>query len=142
MVCPRYLGMLASRLQPCPRVYPGLPRIRVYPDLGVLRPRVFPEAVAVHGAPSEPQGALQRPCKGPLSEGSRSVFLAKCFFRGLEYQGQNTTHFPEKSGFVSRAAFGGKANKPRFSEEHVDLWPWYQRPPKTQLANKTSSGSL
>ena len=43
MVCPRYLGMLASRLQPCPRVYPGLPGIRVYPDLGVLR-----EAVAVH----------------------------------------------------------------------------------------------
>ncbi len=42
----------------------------------------------------------------PKSQGSRSGFLSKWFFGGLEYQGQTTTHFQNTNGFKN----SGKAN--------------------------------
>ncbi len=40
------------------------------------------------------------------------AFLAKCFFGGLGCQGQETTCFPEMSGFLALPPRGGKATKP------------------------------
>ena len=62
MVCPRYLGMLASRLQPCPRVYPGLPGIRVYPDLVYSGPGYFQRPLQC----TEHPRSFKAPFKGPL----------------------------------------------------------------------------
>ncbi len=39
------------------------------------------------------------------------ILLAKWFFGGLGYQGQEIRFVEEKSVFVGLAAFGGKANK-------------------------------
>ena len=42
------------------------------------------------------------------------VYWPSVFLEALGYQGQQTTHFPEQSGFVGLAAEGGKAKQPFF----------------------------
>ncbi len=82
--------------------------------------------------PSKQLGYAQRDPK---------VFLlAKWFLGGLEYQGQQHTHF-QKHCFVGPAAFGGKANKPFVSETCVVFGLGTQGLKKT-LGQQTTSGSL
>ncbi len=61
-------------------------------------PWISPTHVTLYGS---------RPCmfkyaQSPIhSKGSRSGSLAKCFFGGLGYQGQTTTHFPETNDLLA-----------------------------------------
>ncbi len=74
--------------------------------------------------------------KAPYSEGSRTVFLAKCVFGGLGYHGQETTPFQGGSFFAGLAAFGGKAQTQQVPEHVWFCGLLYPRPPTNHLYKK------
>ncbi len=56
-------------------------------------------------------GPVSETLQPTLSTGSRSGYLAKCFFEGLGYEGQKITHFQKHNCCFGLAAEGGKTNK-------------------------------
>ncbi len=95
------------------------------------RGRSCHEAAAVN---LRPNLAKHRSEIDDLSKGSRSAFLAKCFFEDRGYQGQATTLFQEHNIRLASLPQAARQTKPLVSGTCVVFRPWYPRPPKNHLA--------
>ncbi len=70
------------------------------------------------------------------------LFFGQVIFWRLGAPRPKKLHIFRSEWFVGLAAEDGKATKPFVSVKCVIVWPWYPRPPKKSLGQKSTSGPL